>query len=94
VKSAYDAAVAAANFQYVYFDDISGLFNGTTTSFTLAVSSVATAPTPSTNIMVFIGGVPQTPGATGAYTITGSTITFTTAPPTGASFIATTIASV
>jgi hypothetical protein len=94
VKSAYDAAVAAANFQYVYFDDISGLFNGTTTSFTLAVSSVATAPTPSTNVMVFIGGVPQTPGATGAYTITGSTITFTTAPPTGASFIATTIASI
>jgi len=72
-------------------DDISGSFDGVTTSFPLTIASVAYAPTPTSNIMVFIGGVAQTPGATQAYTITGTNISFVSAPPTGASFYATTV---
>jgi hypothetical protein len=72
-------------------DDISGSFNGITVSFSLAIGGVAYAPNPTSNIMVFIGGVAQTPGGGGAYTIAGSTITFTSAPPAGASFYATTV---
>jgi hypothetical protein len=72
-------------------DDISGLFDGVTTGFPLTIASVAYAPTPTSNIMVFIGGIAQTPGATQAYTITGTNISFVSAPPTGASFYATTV---
>lgn len=50
---------------------------GTTTPFT---------PNPSDNIVVFLGGVPQTPSA--AYTVSGSTITFTEPPLTGTTFYA------
>jgi hypothetical protein len=50
---------------------------GTTTPFT---------PTPSNNIIVFLGGVPQIPGA--AYTISGSSITFTEPPLAGTTFYA------
>jgi hypothetical protein len=72
-------------------DDISGSFNGATLTFNLTIGGVAYAPSPTSNIMVFIGGIAQTPGATGAYTITGSTITFTSAPPSGATFYANTV---
>jgi hypothetical protein len=50
---------------------------GTTTPFT---------PVPSTNIVVFLGGVPQIPNA--AYTVAGATITFTEAPLAGTTFYA------
>ena len=43
-------------------------------------------PIPSSNIVVFLGGVPQTPGA--AYTISGFTITFASAPLPGTTFYA------
>jgi len=63
-------------------------FDGLTTGFTLVTSGTSTpfAPNPSTNIVVFLGGVPQTPVA--AYTISGSTINFITAPPIGTTFYA------
>jgi hypothetical protein len=51
--------------------------SGTTTPFT---------PVPSTNIVVFLGGVPQIPNA--AYTVAGATITFTEAPLAGTTFYA------
>jgi hypothetical protein len=41
--------------------------------------------------MVFVGGVAQVPGAGNAYIVVGSNISFTSAPPTGATFYATTI---
>jgi len=41
--------------------------------------------------MVFLGGVPQIPGAGQAYTVSGSTITFDSAPLVGMSFYATTV---
>jgi hypothetical protein len=73
-------------------DDISSSFNGAQVSFPLSIAAVPYTPNPSTNIMVFVGGVVQIPGASNAYTVSGSNITFTSAPPTGASFYATTVA--
>jgi len=93
--SAATSGVSWANpypFQYVQFDDISSFFNGLTTAFQLRVNGAATAPTPSSNIMVFLGGIAQTPGAGNAYTVSGVTINFSAPPPAGAAFYATTIA--
>ena len=78
-----------AQYRYVQFDDISAGFNGLATTFNLTVSATAKAPSPSTNIMVFVGGVVQIP--TTNYTVSGSTITFTGAPLAGTSFYATTV---
>ena len=76
---------------FVTFDDVSGSFNGVTTSFPLKVATVAFPPYPTANIMVFLGGVAQTPGITQSYTVTGSTLTFSTAPAAGMTFYATTV---
>jgi hypothetical protein len=75
--------------KFVTYDDVSASFNGTQTVFPLKVGGTNFPPSPSTNIMVFVGGVPQTPGS--SYTVSGSTITFTAGPPTNATFYATTI---
>lgn len=88
VKIAYDAAISA---QFKQLDDISASFNGATLTFNLTIGGAAYAPSPSTNIMVFIGGIAQTPGALNSYTVSGNTITFTSAPPAGATFYATTV---
>jgi hypothetical protein len=76
--------------KFVYLDDISSQFNGGLTGFTLKRSSVPYTPVPSSNILVTIGGVPQPYGA--AYSVSGSTITFSEAPSTGTSFLAVTVA--
>jgi hypothetical protein len=55
-------------------DTFSG--NGSTVAYTLSV-----APASAASIAVYISGLYQTPGS--AYTITGTTLTFTGAPPTG-----------
>jgi hypothetical protein len=94
-NSAATSGVSWANpypFQYVQFDDISPFFNGLTTAFQLKVNGTATAPSPSSNIMVFLGGIAQTPGAGNAYIVSGVTINFSAPPPAGATFYATTIA--
>ena len=64
-------------------------FNGDSTTgvaFTLYEAGTTTpfAPNPVTNILVFLGGVPQIYGA--AFSIGGSTITFTEAPLAGTTF--------
>jgi hypothetical protein len=82
---------AAASYAFYNLDDISGSFNGVATSFPLTIGGVAYTPNPTSNIMVFVGGVAQTPGAGNAYIIAGSTISFTSAPPTGTTFYATTV---
>ena len=63
-------------------------FDGLTVSFPLVLLGTATpfTPNPSTNIVVFLGGVPQTPN--NAYTISGATIVFTAAPLAGTTFYA------
>ena len=65
-------------------DDISSSFNGSTTAFTLQVSSVNVSPESANNILISLGGVIQNPG--NDYTIDASTITFTTAPASGLDF--------
>ena len=60
------------------------VFNGSTTAFTLQVSSVNVSPESANNIIVSLGGVIQNHGID--YTIIASTITFTTAPASGYSF--------
>ena len=65
-------------------DDISSQFNGVTTAFTLNVGGLGVSPASPQQLIVAIGGVLQTP--TSGYTVSGSTITFTSAPPSGATF--------
>ena len=65
-------------------DDISSSFNGSTTAFTLQVSSSNVSPESANNILVNLGGVLQNPGTD--YTVAASTLTFTTAPAAGLSF--------
>lgn len=62
--------------------------DGTSFSYTLVAAGTTTpfSPVPSTNIVVFLGGVPQIPVA--AYNITTNTITFTEAPAVGSTFYA------
>lgn len=66
-------------------------FNGDLTTgiaFTLYEFGTTTpfSPNPSDNLIVFLGGVPQVP--TAAYSIAGSTITFTEPPLAGTTFYA------
>jgi len=63
-------------------------FNGVDTAYTLYESGTTTpfSPVPSTNIVVFLGGVPQIPVV--AFVVAGSTITFTEPPLAGTTFYA------
>ena len=65
-------------------DDISSGFNTVDTAFTLQFNGTTYTPDFPNAIIVSLGGVVQVP--TDAYSISGSTITFTAAPPTGTSF--------
>jgi len=65
-------------------DDISGSFNGSTTSFALTVGSAAlTVGLPET-LTIAVDGVIQEPGS--SFTISGSNIVFTAAPQAEATF--------
>jgi hypothetical protein len=78
-------AAASTTFALVSLNEA---FDGVKTSFTLVNPGTTTpfVPTPPSNILVFLGGVPQIPNT--AYTITGSTIQFTEAPLAGSTFYA------
>ena len=65
-------------------DDISGSFNGSTTQFNLTVSSAAVTVVTAQQLLISLGGVMQNPGTD--YTVSSTTITFTTAPASGLSF--------
>lgn len=71
-------------------------FDGISTSFSLVEFGTTTPvfPNPPSNIVAFLGGVPQRPGSNEAYTVVNSTITFTEAPERGTTFYAITNASV
>jgi hypothetical protein len=62
--------------------------DGAAVAYTLVLGGTTTpfAPNPSTNIVVFLGGVPQVPVA--SYTVSTNTITFTEAPKIGSTFYA------
>jgi hypothetical protein len=67
---------------------ITPVIDGISSTYTLVEFGTATffTPVPSTNIVVFLGGVPQTP--TVSYSISGNQITFTDPPPAGTTFYA------
>ena len=65
-------------------DDISGSFNGSTTGFSLTVSSAAIEPVSAQQLLISVGGVMQNPSDD--FTVSGTTITFTTAPSNGLTF--------
>ena len=65
-------------------DDISGSFNGSTTTFNLTVSSAGVSPVTAHQLLISVGGVMQNPSDD--FTVSGSTITFTTAPSNGLTF--------
>ena len=69
--------------QFLLIDDISSQFNGSKQSFTLQVGGSDITPAKE-NIIVAIDGVLQE--ATSAYSVSGSTITFTGSPASDASF--------
>lgn len=77
-----------ATTELVLLDNISGQFNNLETSFFLTLNGDPFTPTPPTNILVFLGGVPQIPGINNAYQIVGDVIIFDSAPALGTTFYA------
>ena len=67
-------------------DDISSGFDGSTTGFTMQVNSGNVQLGDVNQILLSLGGVIQKPGTD--FTISTSTLTFTTAPASGLSFFA------
>jgi hypothetical protein len=67
---------------------VTPIFDGVSSTYTLVELGTATffTPVPSTNIVVFLGGVPQTP--TVGYSVAGNQITFSDPPPVGTTFYA------
>ena len=67
-------------------DDISSSFNGSPTAFTMQVNSTNVSLGDVNQILLSLGGVIQKPGTD--FTVSGSTLTFTTAPAANTSFFA------
>ena len=68
-------------------DDISSSFDGSTTAFTMQINSVNVDQSvvgDVNQLVLSLGGVVQNPGTD--FTVSGSTLTFTTAPASGLSF--------
>ena len=65
-------------------DDISGLFNGFVVTFNLTIDGVAFRPEAARGLFIVLGGIVQDPDTD--YTVSGSQITFTTAPAFGLTF--------
>ena len=72
--------------RYSLCDDISSGFNGSTTAFSLTASSAAIKPGTARNLLLSLGGVIQKPETD--FTVSGSSLTFTTAPASGLAFFA------
>jgi hypothetical protein len=70
--------------QYRKLDDISGSFNGSLTAFTMQVGSTNVSAGSAFQLLISLGGVIQNPGTD--FTVSGSTLTFTTAPAASLSF--------
>lgn len=74
----------AATNRIAIIDDISSGFNNVTDTFNLTTSSAAFLPSNEQQLRIVLGGIVQNP--TFDYTVSGSTITFTTPPQSGLSF--------
>ena len=71
--------------RFIKLANIDSGFNGSTTAFSLQDSGgTAVVPGNEENLMISISGVVQEPGV--AYTVSGSTITFTGAPASSDTF--------
>ena len=70
--------------RFAKIDDITSQFNSSQTVFNLTSSSVAIAPGAPSNMIVSLGGVVQEPES--AYTVSGATITFASAPASTQAF--------
>lgn len=68
-------------FQHVLLDDISSSFNDSDVTFNLTLGAAAFTPESAAQLVIHLNGVYQEPGS--AYTVSTSTITFTTTPATG-----------
>ena len=86
-----------ANVDYKTIDDISGSFNGSTTSFALQVGGIAPTPFPKyeTQLIISVGGVIQEPESTvrTGFELSGTNIVFSSAPASGESFFGVLLAS-
>ena len=71
---------------YRQLDDISSGFDGSDTTHTMQVNSQNVTVGDVNQIILSLGGVIQNPGTD--FTVSGSTLTFTTAPASGTSFFA------
>jgi hypothetical protein len=74
---------------FFYLDDISAQFDGVAFEFTLQRGGSNFSVDPTSNLIVVLGGIVQTPGS--SYTITGANderIRFVSAPAPGATFAA------
>jgi hypothetical protein len=71
---------------YSKLDDISASFNNSLQTFSLTVSGDAYTASQASQLIVSVGGVIQEPET--AYTVSGASITFTSAPATAADFFA------
>mgnify|MGYP003145799348 FL=1 len=86
-----------SNVDYKTIDDISGSFNGSTTSFALQVGGAAPVPFPKyeTQLIISVGGVVQEPDSSGStgFKLSGTNIVFSSAPAAGESFFGVLLAS-
>jgi len=75
---------AASSNQIKVLDDISGSFNNSTLTFALTSGSTSISPPNTQSLIINLGGVIQDPSDD--YSVSGSNITFSTAPNNGLSF--------
>ena len=75
---------AATSNQIRVLDDISGSFNNSTLTFALTSGSTSISPPNKQSLIINLGGVIQDPSDD--YSVSGSNITFSTAPNNGLSF--------
>ena len=69
---------------YSKLDDFSGDFDGSDATHALAINSISLTPVTEAAVIISINGVLQEPVTD--YTVSGTNITFTTAPASGANF--------
>jgi hypothetical protein len=79
-----DSPVPPPGGSVVLLDNLGPSFNGVLSSFSLTSQGVPYAPSNPESVLISVGGVVQ--GANLGYTISGSTIQFTSPPPAGADF--------
>lgn len=75
---------AAGTDEFTVLDTIADQFNGTTRQFGMYVNGIPYSPASIKSLLIFVGGIIQTPLT--SYTIVGTNLLFSTAPPAGASF--------